>query len=333
MHIDCHCHLIPEDCMNLHATTADGEEAGIRIERDADGKDHIVADGRRNDNAEIGQFYDVSRRLREMDTAGVDVQAISVPPFLTFYGAEAGVAAGFAQRLNDGIAAVVHDQPTRFVGLATVPLQDTDLAIAELERAVNQLGMRGVEIISNVAGENLDSPRLFPFFERVEQKEIPIFIHPAYVLGRDRLSSYYLSNLIGNPVDTSVAAACLAFGGVMERFPRLLIYLAHGGGATPFLCGRWQHGWEARPELHRLLKLGPMEYVRRFYFDSLTHSLPSLDLLVRTFGSDRVVLGSDYPFDMGDRTPVDSVKALGLSGEQQEQILGGNAAGLFRIGR
>jgi aminocarboxymuconate-semialdehyde decarboxylase len=331
MNIDVHCHIVPEECRDLRASDASGRALGMWIERDADGQEQLLVDGRPMNAARPEKLWDIDLRLREMDASGVDLQALSVPPFGYFYSLAARTAADFAGRLNDGIAAVVRGHPERFIGLATVPLQDTDLAVAELVRAVEQLGMRGVEISSNVAGENLDTARLRPFFARVEQLGVPIFIHPHAVAAADRLRDYYLTNLIGNPLDTSIAAARLIFGGVLERFPRLNVYLAHGGGNTPYICGRWQHGWEVRPEPKLLLQQPPMEFVRRFWFDTITHSQPALRYLVQTFGSDHVLLGTDYPFDMGDTHPVETVDALDLSPEERQQILGASAARLFGL--
>ena len=331
MNIDVHCHIIPEECRELRATAADGREQGIWLERDREGREQLVIDGRRLNASQPEQLWDVDLRLRAMDASRVDLQALSVPPFCYFYSLEGRTAAGFARRLNDAIAAVVRRHPDRFIGLATVPLQDAALAIKELDRAVEVLGMRGVEINSNVAGENLDDPSLHAFFSRVEQLGIPIFIHPHYVAAAERLRDYYLTNLIGNPLDTSIAAACLVFGGIMTRFPRLNVYLAHGGGNTPYICGRWQHGWEVRAEPRRLLDRPPMEFVRRFCFDTITHSRPALAYLVNTFGSDHVLLGTDYPFDMGDMRPVETVDALGLPNADRERILGGNASRLFHL--
>jgi aminocarboxymuconate-semialdehyde decarboxylase len=330
VNIDVHCHLIPQDCMNMYYVGSDGREYGTRTEQAA-GETVVYWDGRDNKTCDPDQLWNVARRLREMDASGVDVQAIAVPPFMYFYAADAATAAANARKLNDGLAAVARQHPDRFVSLATVPLQDTDLALAELDRAVNQLGMRGVEINSNIAGENLDAARLLPFFERVQELDIPIFIHPHYVAAADRLTDYYLMNLIGNPLDTTIAAACLIFGGVLARLPRLTVYLAHGGGCAPYICGRWEHGYGVRPEPKRHLDRAPMEYMRRFYFDTIAHSQPALDYLVRTFGSDKVMLGTDYPFDMGDTAPVDTIKALGLADNEAQLMLGGTAARLFKL--
>jgi aminocarboxymuconate-semialdehyde decarboxylase len=333
MNIDVHCHVIPEDCLNLHGRAPDGRERGIRVERGAEGAAAAFFDGRELNNCRPEQLYDIDLRLKEMNASGVDVQAVSVVPFLYFYELDATTGAGFARRLNDGIAAVARAHPDRFVALATVPLQAPDLAVEELTRAHEALGMRGVEISSHVAGRNLDEPELEPFFARVEALRMPVFIHPNAPAAADRLSRYYLGNLIGNPLDTSIAAASLIFGGVLHRHPGLTIYLAHGGGNVPYICGRWEHGWHVRPEPKQHLPIPPMEYVRRFYFDSIAHSRPALDYLIRTFGADRVMLGTDYPFDMGDDHPVQTVEALGLDETHREQILGGTAARLFGITR
>ncbi len=331
MRVDIHCHVVPPGCRTLMGRTPQGREVGVRIDGAGTVAELTYVDGHPSSAAPPGQLWDIERRLRDMDAAGVDVQALSVPPFLFFYELDAETGAAYARRLNDGIAAVVREYPRRFAGLATVPLQDTAAAIAELERAADDLGLRGLEVQSHVAGENLDAPRLFPFWERVAARGLPVFIHPHNVLGQDRLRAYYLTNLIGNPVDTAVAAASLVFGGVLARLPELRIILAHGGGATAALCGRWQHGWHARPEPKRALPHPPMADVRRFFFDTLTHSPEMLALVVRQFGAEHVLLGTDYPFDMGDTTPVVTVRALGLPEPQQEVILGGTAARLLGL--
>ena len=192
-----------------------------------------------------------------------------------------------------------------------------------------QLGLAGVEIETQVGGSNLDDARLLPFFARAAELGAVVFLHPFAVLGGERLRSFYLSNLIGNPTETAVAVASLIFGGVLERCPDLKIVCAHGGGSTPALCGRWDHGTRVRPELEHL-KLLPSEALRRFYFDSLTHSPGALELLVRSVGADRVVLGSDYPWDMGDPAAVRHIEdAEFLSAAERRMILGDNALQLL----
>lgn len=329
--IDVHCHVVPEECMGMVAQGPDGREYGIRTEPGPDGRGRAIIDGFPFPSLDPEQMWNIDRRLREMDAAGVGVQVLSVPPFCFYYALGAEQALAFARRLNDGIDAIVRSHPRRFVGMATVPLQDTALAVTELDRAVNDLGLRGVAIASNVAGENLDSPRLFPFFERVAALRLPVFIHPNAVAAAGRLRDYYLTNLVGNPMDTTIAAASLVFGAVLARLPDLAVILAHGGGATPFICGRWGHGWQVRPEPKQLLAHPPIEDVRRFYFDTITHDRAALDYLVNAFGDDHVLIGTDYPFDMGDTTPLDTITALSLPEQGRERILGGTAARLFGV--
>lgn len=301
MKIDVHAHYIPESCLELVGM---GPEPG----------------------ALVGDITDLGKRLRDMDAMGVDIQAVS--PWLGFLNRDLATA----RRMNDGIAQAVRLHPNRFVGLAVVPMSSPTEAAAELERAVKELGMRGLGIASNVDGRNLDDQEFAPFYSKVQELDVPVFIHPANVLGMDRMGSYHLGNLLGNPTDTAAAAASLIFGGVLKEFPRIKFYLAHGGGSCPFLRGRWEHGWRIRQEARANIDKPPSEYFRLLYFDSLLHSVPALNYLVETVGVERVMLGTDYPFDMGDHDPVKTIASLPhLSDGQKEQIFGGNAAALFKI--
>jgi aminocarboxymuconate-semialdehyde decarboxylase len=235
------------------------------------------------------------------------------------------------RRINEALAELARAHPTRFAPLGAVPLQDVAAALAELEHCM-ALGLAGVEIETQVNGRNLDDAELRPFFARAAELGAVVFLHPFAVLGGERMRSFYLSNLIGNPTETAVAVASLIFGGVLDSCPDLRIVCAHGGGSTPALCGRWDHGARVRPELAHL-KLLPSEALRRLYFDSLTHSPGGLELLVRSVGADRVVLGSDYPWDMGDLAAVRRIEdAAFLSGKERSQILGENALRLLGRG-
>ena len=274
------------------------------------------------------EHWDVERIVSRMDALGIDLAAASPSPLLFHSQWPAEQVASLHRRINQALAELARKHPRRFAPLGAVPLQDTALAVAELEHCMG-LGLAGVEIETQVAGRNLDDPTLLPFFARAAELGAVVFLHPFAVLGGDRLRSFYLSNLIGNPTETAVAVASLIFGGVMERCPELKIVCAHGGGSTPALCGRWDHGARVRPELAHLEVL-PSEALRRFHFDSLTHSGPALELLVRSVGADRVVLGSDYPWDMGDRVAVARVaEAAFLSAEERRMILGENALRLL----
>jgi aminocarboxymuconate-semialdehyde decarboxylase len=272
------------------------------------------------------------QRIKDMDATGVDMQILSPAPPSSYYNLEAEACLWFSRRQNDGIAQTVKEYPERFLGIGTVPLQAADMAIAELDRAVNKLGLRGLQILSNVAGRNLDAPELMPFYKEVEALDVPIFIHPSNVAGADRIKKYYLRNLIGNPLDTTIGAAHIVFGGVLDKYPNLKFILAHGGGYLPYQRGRWEHGYEVRPEGKEVIKHPPSHYIPLLYFDTITHFAPALEYLIATVGADRVVMATDYPYDMGDATPVETVKSLkNVSNEDKEKILGGNAKRLFKL--
>ena len=235
-----------------------------------------------------------------------------------------------ARIVNDALAEATRAHPDRFVGLATLPLQDPEAAVTEVERAVTELGCRGIYLGTNVRGKELTDPSFFPVFERIHALGVPIFLHPLNVIGAQRLTSYYLHNLLGNPFDTAVAAANLIFSGLLDRFPKLNICLPHAGGAFPYLIGRLNHGWKVRQEC-KALKKPPSSYLRRFTYDTISHAPEPLRYLINLVGADRVMLGSDYCFDMGYERPVKVVTSLKLSRTDQEKILGGNAARMLRL--
>jgi aminocarboxymuconate-semialdehyde decarboxylase len=208
-------------------------------------------------------------------------------------------------------------------------MQAPDRAAAELTRAVRQLGMHGAMIGSNIAGRNLDDPSLEPVWAAAAELGAFMIIHPTNVAGADRLRSYYLNNLIGNPLDTTIAAACLVFGGVMQRHPKLNVCLVHGGGFVPYQAGRWVHGWHVRPEPKVNVKQSPEPWIDRFYHDTILHAKPQLEFLVSSVGASRVLLGSDYPYDMGTGECVRQVAALGIGDDGKAAILNGNAKALL----
>lgn len=342
MRIDVHCHIVPESCLQMTYRAADGQTYGLNATLRPDGQWHIEWDGvaRPPEDGAVDRpfpnwflpLFDVDRRLHHMGQMGMDMQALAVPPFMYFYAGDPKTGLEFAQKLNNAIAKVVEDRPDRFIGLATVPLQEPGQALKELERAVHSLGMKGVEIGSNVNGKNLDEPEFRPFFAKAAELGVPVFIHPHYVLGQERLSRYHLANLIGNPCDTTVAAASLIFGGVLEEFPTLKVYLAHAGGCLPYLRGRWEHGWRNNATARKAIKQPPSYYLRRFYYDSIAHWGDALAFLIKTVGAEKVMLGSDYPFDMGDYQPVQHVEALEeIPSDGRRRIIEENAAKLFDI--
>jgi aminocarboxymuconate-semialdehyde decarboxylase len=259
----------------------------------------------------------------------VDIQVLSVCPQTFVYAQPPALAAAFARIQNEQLAKLVKARPDRFLAIGTLPMQAPKLAADELRHAVSKLGLRGAQIGSNVAGKNLDDPELEPVWATAAELGAFILLHPINVAGVDRLSSYYLNNLIGNPLDTTIAAACLVFSGVLERHPSLKICLAHGGGFVPYQAGRFLHGWHVRKEPKSKLPKPPTESLGRFYFDTIVHSKEVLEFLVGNAGVNRVLLGSDYPFDMGMPDGVLQVRGLSIPASDQASILGGRAKALL----
>lgn len=275
-------------------------------------------------------------RLKDMDRMGIDVQAVSPAPNQTYYWAEPGFGAELARLVNDRLAEIVAKWPDRFVALGTVPLQNADLAVAELERCVKKLGLRGVEINPSVNGMDLTDPRLNleKFFARAQELDIVLFMHPIGFTQGERLMDHYFNNVIGNPLETTVAASHLIFDGVMERNPKLKIVLPHAGGFLAHYWARMDHAHRARPDCRTVIKKAPSSYLSRFYFDTITFDTQMLRHMVDKYGHGHVLLGTDYPFDMGEEDPVGLIKGVpGLKSDERQQIMGGNAARLLKIKR
>jgi aminocarboxymuconate-semialdehyde decarboxylase len=328
--IDVHAHYVPQQCIGEVKGT-DGRNYGLRVAQEGASLVPYTGD-HRNIAFETEQIYSIERRLKDMSSQTVDMQVLSVPPFFFFYAMDPVQSLGLCQKINDAFAETVRRHPKRFVALANLPMQDPEMAARELERSVRELDLCGAEIGSNINGKNLDDKSFAPFYAKLHEIDVPVFIHSSTVLGIERLRSYHLQNLIGNPSDTAVAAASLIFGGVLKEYPRLKFYLAHGGGSCPYIRGRWEHGWRVRPEARINIDRPPNDYFKLLCFDSLLHSVPALNFLVETVGAGRVMMGSDYPFDMGDKQPVNDIAALPhLSDGEKEMIFGGNAAALFKI--
>jgi aminocarboxymuconate-semialdehyde decarboxylase len=273
--------------------------------------------------------HDIAARLAYMDGAEVDMHVLSVSPQTWLYGQEIAVGVAASAIQNDEIARLVKEHPARFACIATLPMQAPDKAADELRRAVTKLGLHGAMIASNIAGKNLDDPSFEPLWAAAAELDAFMMIHPGNVAGADRLRSYYLGNLIGNPLDTTIAAACLIFGGVLERHPKLNFVMVHGGGFIPYQGGRWVHGWHVRPEPKVHLKHSPEKYLDRFFYDTILHSKTSLEFLISSVSANRVFLGSDYPYDMGMMDCVQQVRSLGISSADRDTILGTHATGIL----
>jgi len=275
-------------------------------------------------------------RIADMDRMGIDIQAVCPAPQQTYYWTEPGLGLEVSRMINDRLAQIVATWPDRFVALGTVPLQNVGLAVAELERCVKQLGLRGVEINPNVAGRELTDPslNLDRFFAKARELDIVIFMHPIGFTQGERLMDHYLNNLIGNPLDTTVGTSHLIFGGVMERHPGLKIVLPHAGGFLGHYWARMDHGWRARPDCRTIIKKARTSYLKKFYFDTITFDPEMLRNLIDKFGAAQVLLGTDYPFDMGEEDPVGLINSVPrLPSAEKERIMGGNAVRLLKIGR
>jgi aminocarboxymuconate-semialdehyde decarboxylase len=275
---------------------------------------------------------DPEKKIRDMDEAGIGISVLSSTPFAFFYEVEDDLDVELARFQNDKISEMVKKYPDRFAAMATLPLQVPNEALKELERAVKKLGLRGVEIGSHVGNRELGDKAFWPIYNVLEELNVPILIHPHHVAGMDRLEDFYLSNLIGNPLDTTIAAAQLIFSGVLEKYPGLKIILAHAGGQLPYIIGRIEHGYQVRPECKEKVRRSPMTFLKNFYFDIITHNPDALRYLIAFAGSGHVLLGSDYPYDMGDPNPVQTVSKLtGIKAADRRKILRENSIALFGL--
>jgi aminocarboxymuconate-semialdehyde decarboxylase len=324
--IDTHTHILTDETMRLLAKEAP-KLAPRLTQYDAENGELDVGGVAYRPFPRGG--WDIERRFRDMDAAGVDVHLLSATPQTYYSDQDPSAAAALAAIQNEQIARHVKDHPDRFLGIATLPLQAPERAAAELHRAVRELGLLGAMIGSNCRGKNLDDPSFEPLWAEAAALDAFMFIHPVGVAGADRLKAYYLRNLIGNPLDTKIAAACLVFGGVLERHPNLTVVLAHGGGFVPYQMGRWAHGFDVRPEPKVSLKGSPQASIDKLRFDTILHSAAQLESMIGWVGAPRVLLGSDYPYDMAMLDCVRHVRALAISEADKAIILGGEAERLL----
>ncbi|MBN08109.1 MAG: aminocarboxymuconate-semialdehyde decarboxylase [Rhodospirillaceae bacterium] len=274
----------------------------------------------------------VKTRLANMDAMGVDIQVISVSPYQYYYWAAPELGRQVAQMINDEMAEDIAQHPDRLIGLGTIPLQNTEMAITELERCVNELGFKGVEINSQVDRDDLSAPRLEPVWAKVEEMGVAVFIHTAGFTHPDRLKEHYFLNLIGHPIEASIVVGYLIFDGVMERHPGLKIVVWHGGGYLPSYAGRMDHAYHARADVREGLPHTPTHYLRRFYFDTVVFEPDQLEFLIQKYGADHILLGTDYPYDMGEEDPVGLLQKVdGLSADEFAAVRGRNAANLLNL--
>jgi aminocarboxymuconate-semialdehyde decarboxylase len=280
-----------------------------------------------------GFLTDPATIVADLDAAGIDVACASIAPPLSHLDCDPQIALGVSRAINDAYAEIAEQHDGRILPMANVPLQDVDLALAELQRVVDDYRFKGVQVGSNIDGKNLGDESLFPFWERVRELDLVVFSHGLSPLGPERMTEHELKNFVGLPIDTAVSVASLVFGGVYERLPGLKIVFSHGGGAFPCLVGRWDHGYRDRlsKQADTTIKL-PSDYLVDIYADSLTHDPAAVRYLVERLGEDQVVLGSDHPFDMGEADPVGKVKEAIDDPAIVEKILGGTASRLLGLG-
>lgn len=330
MIIDIHTHIIVRETFK-EAKRKLPHIQMPKIVQNAKGEEYLLIDGEATGPV-TKPLYTAEERIKDMDAEGVNLQVLSVVPFTFFYDLDSKTASTLSRAQNTALSKLAEKYKERFVGLATVPLQDVDAAIEELEYAVKDLGLKGVELGTNFMGKNLDTFELWPFYERVQALDVPILVHPINPAGAERMRKYYLTNFVGFPFETALTIASLIFSGVLERFPKLKFCFVHAGGFMPYQIGRLNHGYKVRPEPKGNISKAPSEYLKMMYFDTTAHYEAALKYLITVVGCKNVLMGSDYPYDMGDPHPVLTVKNLEwLSERDKENILGKNASKIFKI--
>jgi len=321
--VDIHTHILPENWPDLKEKYGYG--GFIRLEHHKPCAARMMMDDRFFREVQ-DNTWSPEARMKDCDRDQVTVQVLSTVPVMFSYWAKPGHTLDLSMLLNDHIAGIVKKYPKRFIGLATVPMQSPKLAIQELERCMTELGMAGVQIGSHINNWNLDAPEVFEVLEAAQDLGAAVFIHPWDMMGKDNMPKYWLPWLVGMPAETSLAISSMIFGGVLERLPNLRIAFAHGGGSFPATIGRIEHGFNVRPDLCAVDNdVNPREYLGKFYLDSLVHDTTMLNYLVELMGEDKIALGSDYPFPLGEHKPGELIKTSGFNQSVEEKLLGSNA--------
>ena len=329
--IDIHTHILPRNIPKW--IDKFGYGGFIQLEHVAPGCARMLRDDGHFFREIAENCWNPVRRIEEIDKCGVNIQVLSTVPVMFSYWTKPADGAEIAQFLNDGIADTVSEFPLRFVGLGTVPMQDTRLAVKELERC-KEIGLAGVQIGTNINQLNLGEPQFFDFFAACEALGMAVFVHPWDMMGEKDMQKYWLPWLVGMPAEVSRSICSLIFSGVLERLPDLRICFAHGGGSFPATLGRIEHGFDVRPDLCAVDNIhSPRKYLGRMYFDSLVHDGSKLDYLIKLVGADQVALGSDYPFPLGEPLPGQLIESMGYDSEIVEMLLNGAALSWLDLDR
>jgi aminocarboxymuconate-semialdehyde decarboxylase len=324
MKIDIHTHILPKNWPDLKEKYGYG--GFVRLEHYRPHCARMMIDSEVFREVQ-DNLWDPEVRMKDCKIHNVDVQVLSTVPVMFNYWAKPEHSLDLSMILNDHIASVVNDYPDRFAGLGTLPMQSASLAARELERCIKDLGLSGVEIGTHIQGKNLDDDSLFEVFEAAEELGAAVFVHPWDMLGKERMSKYWTPWLVGMPAETSLAICSMIFGGVFERLKKLRVCFAHGGGSFPITIGRIEQGFKVRPELVAVKNnINPRKYLGAFYLDSLVHDAEALKYLIRLIGEDRVIMGSDYPFPLGEHQPGKLIESMkDLTDKVKQNLLGKNA--------
>lgn len=329
MKIDSHAHILPETWPSLKEKYGYG--GFITLDHHQPGSARMMRDDGKFFREIQENCWNPKAILQDMDANGVDRMVLCTVPVLFNYWTQPEHGLDWCRFLNDHLAGVVNEHPERFIGLGTLPMQDVALAIEELHRC-KELGLPGIEIGSHIEDKNLDDPSFFPFYEACEALDMALFVHPWDMMGQEKMPKYFLPWLVGMPAETSLAICSMIFGGVFDKFPKLRVMFAHGGGSFPYTVGRVSHGWHCRPDLCNVHDIqDPRNYIGKFWVDGITHDLPALKFLIETMGIEKVAYGTDYPFPLGDLEHGKFIEESDLLPEQKAQLLSGTITDFLKL--